>query len=83
VDQDRCSCGFASDQEMGLTDHLLEIFVPEDAVDSDGQRHDEMEHLACACGFTATAGREMDRHLLGIFMPTDHIGLDGREHTPL
>jgi hypothetical protein len=83
VDAERCSCGFVSNQEMRLTDHLLEVFVPEDAVAPDGRRHDETEHLACACGFIATAGGELDQHLLGIFTPAGNIGPDGLKHAPL
>lgn len=80
MDAERCSCGFASNQEMRLTDHLLEIFVPEDAVAVNGRAHDEAEHLACACGFTATVGHELDEHFLQAFTPGDNIGLDGRKH---
>jgi hypothetical protein len=79
----RCSCGFASNQEMRLSDHFLEIFVPDDAMAPDGRKHDETEHLACACGFAATAGHELDQHFLEVFRPADDIARDGRKHERL
>jgi hypothetical protein len=65
---------------MRLIDHILEVFVPEDALATDGQAHDEVEHLACACGFTAIVGHELDEHFLEVFTPVGCIGPDRRRH---
>ena len=39
----RCSCGFTETAGETITDHLLEAFVPEDGLGSDGLVHEEVQ----------------------------------------
>lgn len=76
-----CSCGFTETDAETLTDHLLEIFTPEDNQGSDGTPHEEgSPALTCACGLTAASPEELDRHFLRAFIPPDLIGADGKWH---
>jgi hypothetical protein len=78
----RCSCGFTEDtaEDYTLSDHLYEVFAPDDATGPDGQVHLEGEvALFCMCGAGGTA-EKLDAHLLEVFMPADHFGRDGAAH---
>jgi hypothetical protein len=79
----RCSCGFteAEGVDVTISDHLLEVFAPDDDKGTDGRYHLEGEPgLACACGFAAETAGELDAHFLRVFTPADHIGHDARKH---
>ena len=79
----RCSCGFteAGSVDVTISDHLLEMFAPEDDKGTDGRYHLEGEPgLTCVCGFAAATAAELDAHFLQAFTRTDHIGHDGHEH---
>jgi hypothetical protein len=76
-----CSCGFTETPAETLTDHLLEVFTPEDNKGSDAKIHEEgTPALACACGLTGTSPEELDRHFRQLFTPSDLIGGDGKRH---
>ena len=84
MDSYRCECGFAGGVEVDLTDHLLQMFCPEDSKAADGKAHDEGPvKLACLCGFTAQSSDELDAHFLAVFTPDDRIGPEGRKHLPV
>jgi hypothetical protein len=75
----RCTCGEAGDDT--ITDHLLEVFTPDDCRGSDGLLHEEADPaLTCFCGLVAATGREMDEHFLVVFIPAGSAGLDGVIH---
>jgi hypothetical protein len=38
----QCSCGYAPEDADDLSDHLLEVFTPHDALGADGRVHDEI-----------------------------------------
>ena len=60
----RCSCGFteAEGADETISDHLLEVFTPEDDKGTDGRYHLEgAPDLACACGLAAAAAAEARR----------------------
>jgi hypothetical protein len=77
----RCSCGFTGTAGETITDHLLEAFVPEDCLGSDGRVHEEVRpDLTCSCGLVAATPRELDAHFLRVFTPGDLIGRDGQKH---
>jgi hypothetical protein len=78
-----CSCGFTELADESMTDHLLQVFTPDDAIGRDGQRHEEGESLACFCGFTAATTEELDDHFLAAFTPADAIARDGKQHKPI
>jgi hypothetical protein len=77
-----CSCGFTELADEELTDHLLQVFEPEDRTGNDGLAHEEREHLTCACGLTTRTPGELDLHFIKAFSPADAIGRDGRRHEP-
>jgi hypothetical protein len=79
----RCTCGFTELADEEVTDHLLQVFEPEDHTGSDGLAHEEREPLTCACGFTASTPEELDAHFVKAFTPDDAIGSDGRRHEPV
>ena len=84
MDRYRCECGFASGVAAELTDHLLEMFCPEDDEFADSTVHDEGPvKLACFCGFTAQSSDGLDAHFLAVCTPGDRIGLDGGKHLPV
>lgn len=78
----RCSCGFtetASTDET-ISDHLVEVFAPEDGKAADGRVHLEgSAHLFCLCG-TGGSAQELDAHLLQVFTPADSVARDGVKH---
>jgi hypothetical protein len=79
----RCSCGFTEAESVDVTisDHLLEVFAPDDDTGTDGRYHLEGETgLTCVCGLAASTAAELDAHFLRVFAPADHIGRDGRKH---
>src|SRR5512146_2724403 len=77
----RCSCGLAESGDEALTDHFLEVFVPNDSRAADGQLHDELAVTStCACGVATFTPAELDRHFLAVFTPADSIGRDGLRH---
>jgi hypothetical protein len=76
----RCTCGFTELADEELTDHLLQVFEPDDHKGNDGVAHEERDHLTCACGVTASTPGELDAHLLKVFTPDDVIGNDGHMH---
>jgi hypothetical protein len=78
-----CSCGFTETPAETLTDHLLEVFTPEDNKGRDGKIHEEgAPALTCVCGLSATSPEELDSHFLRLFTPPDLIGGDGKSHEP-
>jgi anti-sigma regulatory factor (Ser/Thr protein kinase) len=79
----RCTCGFTELADEEVTDHLLQVFEPEDHTGSDGLAHEEHEPLTCECGFTASMPEELDAHFVKAFTPDDAIGRDGRRHEPV
>jgi anti-sigma regulatory factor (Ser/Thr protein kinase) len=76
----RCTCGFTELAEEELTDHLLQVFEPDDHLGNDGLAHEERERLTCACGLTAATPEDLDTHFLKVFVPDDAIGNDGQRH---
>ena len=82
-----CDCGYQADSPQDLTDHITEIFTPEDDRGPDGLVHAQAAGdvpgtggiLTCLCGFTGVPG-DLDEHLLRVFIPADRIGRDGRKH---
>jgi hypothetical protein len=38
----QCACGYAPSDDEDLSDHLLEMFTPKNAIGADGRRHDEI-----------------------------------------
>ena len=77
----RCSCGFSEAGDETITDHLLEVFAPEDCRGSDGLVHEEVRpDLTCSCGLVAATAGELDAHFLRVFTPGDLVGRDGRKH---
>ena len=76
----RCTCGFTELVDEELTDHLLQVFEPDDHMGNDGLAHEERERLACACGLATSTPEELDAHFRKIFTPDDAIGRDGRRH---
>ena len=79
----RCSCGFAETVAETLTDHLLEVFTPDDSKGTDGKVHEEgTPALTCACGLTAASPEDLDIHFLQAFTPPDLTGCGGKRHKP-
>jgi hypothetical protein len=76
----QCTCGFTELADETVTDHLLQVFEPEDGRGNDGQIHEERDRLTCACGLVASRAEEFDAHLLTVFTPADAIGPDGGKH---
>jgi hypothetical protein len=77
-----CLCGFTELADETLTDHLLQVFAPNDMRGNDGQVHEEGSGLACFCGFAASAVDALDEHFRAVFTPDDRIGNDGNKHGP-
>ncbi len=78
----QCVCGFteAEGADETISDHLLEVFTPDDGRAADGKVHLEGDaDLFCMCGVGGSAA-ELDAHLLTVFMPDHHIGRDGHKH---
>jgi hypothetical protein len=77
----RCSCGLAAGSAGELTDHLLEVFTPDNDQGHDGMTHVELTpNLACSCGFAAANPAELDNHFLTAFTPPGATGRDGARH---
>ena len=76
----RCSCGFTELADESITDHLHQVFTPEDSLGNDGLAHEEENHLACSCGFVTVLPGTLDGHFLEVFTPGDRIGRDGSRH---
>jgi anti-sigma regulatory factor (Ser/Thr protein kinase) len=76
----QCSCGFTELDDEEITDHLQQIFEPDDLVGKDGQVHEERANLTCACGLTVNTAEELDAHLLKAFTPDDATDRDGNRH---
>ena len=79
----RCACGFERLEDEEVSDHLLAVFEPDDAVGADGQVHQEGELRVCSCGFSAVTRGELDAHFRAVFTPADSIGNDGSKHEPI
>jgi hypothetical protein len=79
----RCSCGFESQPDEDLTDHLLTVFAPPGSTGTDGQTHEEHAALTCSCGFAAPSPAELDNHFLTSFTPATNLAPDGRAHQPV
>lgn len=78
-----CSCAFTETDAETLTDHLLEVFTPDDNKGSDGKIHEEgSPTLTCLCGVAAPSPEELDGHFLRLLTPRDQIGRDGTRHEP-
>jgi hypothetical protein len=80
----RCSCGFTEPEgaDETISDHLLEVFPPEDDKGADGRVHLEGDPgLTCLCGFKAGATGELDSHFLDMFAPANRVDPGGIEHT--
>jgi hypothetical protein len=78
-----CSCGFEELPDEGLTDHLHNVFDPDDPMGNDGLVHEERERMVCACGLSAVTPEQLDAHLLDVFTPGDAVGRDGRRHVAM
>ena len=77
----QCACGFIASATGELTDHLLQVFTPEDDIGHDGLTHVEWTpNLACSCGFAAGSPAELDEHFLAAFTPPGATGRDGVSH---
>ncbi len=77
----RCSCGFTGSADETMTDHVLEVFAPDDSRAADGVVHEEWTAaLACSCGAAAAMPAELDGHFLAVFVPADSVGRDGSRH---
>ena len=79
----RCTCGFESQPDDEITDHLLTVFDPPDSLGTDGQPHEERAALTCSCGFRAAPPAALDDHFLAAFTPAGEIARDGRQHHPI
>jgi hypothetical protein len=79
----QCLCGFSELPDESLTDHLFQVFTPDDMRGNDGRVHEEEAALACSCGFTAIMANELDEHFRTVFTPDDAIGSDDKRHGPL
>lgn len=82
----QCICGFTEDEAGNetISDHLLEVFAPDDGKGVDGLVHLEGEpDLTCTCELVAATAAELDAHLLAVFTPDNDIGRDGKKHHPV
>jgi hypothetical protein len=80
----RCSCGFTEEvvEDCTVSDHLYEMFAPDDGTGPDGLVHLEGENaLFCMCGAGGSADT-LEVHFLEVFTPADSIGRDGAKHKP-
>jgi hypothetical protein len=79
-----CTCGFTSDNSVGLSDHFSEMFTPADDMGADGKVHlEQVGGLSCCCGFSASFTEGLDGHFSEVFpVPADRIGRDGKQHAP-
>ena len=75
-----CSCGFTELADENLTDHLLQVFEPDEHQGNGAVVHQEGDRLTCLCGLPATTPEELDAHFLQVFTPADAIGRDGHKH---
>ena len=76
----RCSCGFTEAGDEKISDHLYEMFAPDDGKAPDGRVHLEGEvGLYCMCGAGGSAAK-LDEHFLDVFTATDPVGRDGVSH---
>jgi hypothetical protein len=78
----KCACGFteSAGADETITDHLVEVFAPDDGKASDGRVHLEGEvALYCLCGAGGSV-QALDAHLLAMFTPADSAGRDGTRH---
>jgi hypothetical protein len=83
TDGRKCACGFSETAggDDTITDHLLEVFAPQNCRGNDGLVHEEaFSALSCLCGFTATTCQELDDHFLEQFTPADSVALGGVLH---
>jgi hypothetical protein len=81
----QCTCGFTEvdGADEAVSDHLFEVFAPDDGKGADGRVHLEGEApLFCMCGAGGSA-EELDAHFLAVFTPDDHIGRDDGKHLAL
>ena len=76
----QCSCGFTELADEEMTDHLNQVFEPEDGKGNDGLVHEERASLACLCGLAASTTEELDQHFLRVFAPDDSTGREGKRH---
>jgi hypothetical protein len=78
----QCACGFteADGADETISDHLFEMFAPDDGKAANGLVHLEgAVSLFCLCG-TGGSAEGLDAHFLAVFTPDDHIGRDGDKH---
>lgn len=81
----QCACGFTEAEcvDETISDHLFEMFAPDDGKAADGLVHLEGETgLYCMCGSGGSA-EELESHFLVVFTPDDHVGRDGEKHEVL
>lgn len=78
----RCCCGYTPTADYTLDDHIGEMFIPADDIDTTGQPHAETSPGSCLCGYLASNAAALDEHLLASFIPTGHLALDGHKHNP-
>jgi hypothetical protein len=79
----RCACGFEAITPDDMIEHVMDVIVPDDAIGTDAQPHEELDHGTCTCGFSAAIPTEMDRHFIALFTPATTLGRDGRHHQVL
>jgi hypothetical protein len=76
----QCLCGFTETGHETISDHLLEVFAPDDGKGPDGLVHLEGETgFFCMCGAGGSVA-DLDAHFLAVFTPVDDIGRDGEKH---
>jgi hypothetical protein len=78
-----CSCGFTPAEDESLTDHLGEMFIPDDDTDEAGRHHAETELRTCLCGYVAPDAADLDAHLLAAFTSPGRLDRDGHAHHPV
>jgi hypothetical protein len=84
-----CLCGYEATSDEDLSDHLAEVFMPDDDRGSDGVAHAELSRPGsdstvweCLCGLTTIEVASLDAHLAQAFTPEDRTGSDGTRHAP-
>jgi hypothetical protein len=78
----RCACGFSESEaeDYTLSDHLYEMFAPDDGKGPDGLVHLEGPGpFRCLCGAGGSEAT-LDAHFLQVFTPGDSTGRDGAVH---
>jgi hypothetical protein len=81
----KCSCGAGIPDGEEFTDHLLQVFSPEDGIAADGKEHLEGAPgypWTCLCGHSSPNPEGLDAHFLETYVPADRTVPDGTPHQP-